>query len=43
MAEVIPGAELMILEGMGHDVPVFYWPQVIEAITSLATRSAATA
>ena len=43
VAEVIPGAELMILEGMGHDVPVFYWPQVIEAITSLATRSAATA
>ncbi len=23
-AEVIPGAELMILEGMGHDVPAFY-------------------
>jgi pimeloyl-ACP methyl ester carboxylesterase len=42
-AEVIPGAELMILEGMGHDMPVFYWPQVIEAITGLATRSAATA
>jgi pimeloyl-ACP methyl ester carboxylesterase len=42
-AEVIPGAELMILEGMGHDVPVFYWPQVIEAITGLASRSTAAA
>ena len=42
-AEVIPGAELLILEGMGHDLPAYYWPQVIEAITSLASRSAATA
>jgi pimeloyl-ACP methyl ester carboxylesterase len=42
-AEVIPGAELMILEGMGHDLSAFYWPQVIEAITALAARSAATA
>jgi len=42
-AEVIPGAELMILEGMGHDLSAFYWPQMIEAITGLAARSAATA
>ena len=42
-AEVIPGAELMILEGMGHDVPIFYWPQIIEAITGLAARSTASA
>ncbi|MGZ4705566.1 MAG: alpha/beta fold hydrolase [Acidimicrobiales bacterium] len=40
-AEVIPGAELLILEGMGHDMPSYYWPQAIEAITSLASRSAA--
>ena len=43
VAEAIPGAELMILEGMGHDVPVFYWPQVIEALTALAIRSGAAA
>jgi pimeloyl-ACP methyl ester carboxylesterase len=42
-AEVIPGAELMVLEGMGHDLPVHYWPTVIEAITGLAARSAAVA
>lgn len=42
-AEVIAGAELLILEGMGHDLPSYYWPQIIEAITSLASRSAATA
>jgi len=42
-AEVIPGAELLLLEGMGHDLPTFYWSQIIEAITSLAARSAAAA
>jgi len=39
-AEVIPGAELLILEGMGHDLPTVFWAQVIEAITTLASRSA---
>jgi pimeloyl-ACP methyl ester carboxylesterase len=38
-AEVVPGAELLLLEGMGHDLPMYYWPQVIEAITALAARS----
>jgi pimeloyl-ACP methyl ester carboxylesterase len=42
-AEAIPGAELLVLEGMGHDLPPVYWPQVIEAITQLAARSAAAA
>jgi pimeloyl-ACP methyl ester carboxylesterase len=42
-AEVIPGAELMILEGMGHDLPAFYRAVVVEAITALAARSAAAA
>lgn len=41
-AEAIDGAELLILEGMGHDLPAYYWPQVIEAITALASRSAVT-
>lgn len=38
-AEVIPHAELLVLEGMGHDVPSTYWATVIEAITALAIRS----
>lgn len=38
-AEVIPGAELMVLEGMGHDLPSVFWPTVIENITALAARS----
>jgi pimeloyl-ACP methyl ester carboxylesterase len=42
-AEVIPGAELLVLEGMGHDLPPVYWPQVVEAVTKVAARSAAAA
>lgn len=32
-ANSIPGAELMIIEGMGHALPPAVWPQMIEAIT----------
>jgi pimeloyl-ACP methyl ester carboxylesterase len=38
-AEVIPGAELLVIEGMGHDLPVQVWQQVISAITALAARA----
>lgn len=38
-AEVIPGAELLIIEGMGHDLPSTFWASIIEAITALAARS----
>ena len=38
-AEMIPGAELLMLEGMGHDLPEFYWPQIIEAIDKLAAQA----
>ncbi|MBW1984246.1 MAG: alpha/beta hydrolase [Deltaproteobacteria bacterium] len=34
-AEAIPGAELIIIEGMGHDLPHDgAWPQIVEAITA---------
>ncbi|MEI7591894.1 MAG: alpha/beta hydrolase [Actinomycetes bacterium] len=42
-AEVIPSAELIVFEGMGHDLPPFFWPATIEAITSLAARTSAVA
>ncbi len=42
-AAVVPNAELLLLDGMGHDLPQYYWPQVIEAITALAARSATAA
>lgn len=40
-AELIPGAELMMIEGMGHDLPAALLSQVIDAITKLAARTAA--
>ena len=33
-AESIPGAELLIIEGMGHDLPRGAWPQLINAISN---------
>ena len=35
-ADAVPGAELMIIEGMGHDLPPAVAPQVIEAIVRRA-------
>ncbi len=38
-AEVVPGAELLVVDGMGHDLPVQVTPQVVEAITAVAARA----
>jgi pimeloyl-ACP methyl ester carboxylesterase len=35
-AEAIPGARLMVVEGMGHDLPEAAWPQLISAIADHA-------
>ena len=35
-AKAIPGARLMMVEGMGHDLPRGAWPQIIDAITEHA-------
>lgn len=35
-AEAIPGAKLLIIDGMGHSLPPETWPQIVEAITELA-------
>jgi pimeloyl-ACP methyl ester carboxylesterase len=35
-AEAIPGARLMIIDGMGHDLPEAAWPQLLEAIAGHA-------
>ncbi len=37
-AESIPGAELLIVEGMGHDLPRGAWPRIVDAISNLAAR-----
>lgn len=31
-AAAIPGAELLLIEGMGHDLPRGAWPRIVEAI-----------
>lgn len=38
-ATAIPGAELLIIDGMGHDLPAAVQPQVIDAIAALATKA----
>jgi pimeloyl-ACP methyl ester carboxylesterase len=37
-AEAITGAELMMIEGMGHDMPEPIWPRVVDAISERAKR-----
>jgi pimeloyl-ACP methyl ester carboxylesterase len=38
-ARLIPGAKLMSVEGMGHDLPRAIWPRLIDAIAALASRA----
>jgi pimeloyl-ACP methyl ester carboxylesterase len=42
-AEAVPGADLLVLGEMGHDLPPMYWSTVADAITSLAERATDTA
>jgi pimeloyl-ACP methyl ester carboxylesterase len=38
-ARAIAGAELLELEGMGHDLPAQLWPRLVEAISAHTARS----
>ncbi|HSD10554.1 MAG TPA: alpha/beta fold hydrolase [Candidatus Binatia bacterium] len=38
-ADAIPGARLVVIEGMGHDLPRGAWPQIVDAITDVATSA----
>jgi pimeloyl-ACP methyl ester carboxylesterase len=40
-AKAVPGAKLLILHGMGHDLPRELWPQIIGAIVENASRAVA--
>jgi pimeloyl-ACP methyl ester carboxylesterase len=40
-ARAIPGAELITIPGMGHDMPKELWPRFVEAIARNAERAAA--
>jgi pimeloyl-ACP methyl ester carboxylesterase len=38
-AEAIPGAALVSIEGMGHDLPPSLWPRIVDEICSVAARA----
>lgn len=37
--ENIPGAELMLIDGMGHDLPPETWAQIVDGISALTARA----
>ncbi len=38
-AAAIPGAELVLMDGMGHDLPQALWPDIVGRIRALADRA----
>jgi pimeloyl-ACP methyl ester carboxylesterase len=38
-ARAIPGARLLLIEGMGHDLPRALWPRILDAIAENAARA----
>jgi pimeloyl-ACP methyl ester carboxylesterase len=38
-AEVVPGAELLVLDEMAHDLPLALLPQIVDRISALAARA----
>jgi pimeloyl-ACP methyl ester carboxylesterase len=38
-AAAVPGAELLMVAGMGHDLPEQLWPAVVDAVTRNAART----
>ena len=38
-AKAIPGARLLVIEGMAHDIPRGAWPQMLDAIEQNAARA----
>jgi pimeloyl-ACP methyl ester carboxylesterase len=38
-ARAIPGAKLMMIEGLGHDLPRVLWPRLIDAFTTHAAEA----
>lgn len=43
MADVVPGAELVLIEGMGHDLPRGAWEEIVGAVVGNTKRAAARA
>jgi pimeloyl-ACP methyl ester carboxylesterase len=39
-AEAIPGAEMLVIDGMGHCLPKVVWPQIVDAIVNHTSKAA---
>ena len=39
-AASIPGAQLLVIEGMGHDLPAAYWGRIVDAISAHTAQAA---
>jgi pimeloyl-ACP methyl ester carboxylesterase len=37
--EAVPGSELLLVEGMGHSLPVGAWPALVDGIAEIAARA----
>lgn len=42
-ADVIPGAQYVVIDGMGHDIPMPDWPQIVQLVTMHAANAATSA
>ena len=40
VAAAVPGARLLVIPGMGHDIPRRVWPEVVDAIAAIAGERA---
>jgi pimeloyl-ACP methyl ester carboxylesterase len=40
-ARAIPGAQLLVIEGMGHDLPEGAWPRIVDAISEHTAKAEA--
>jgi pimeloyl-ACP methyl ester carboxylesterase len=39
VADTVPGAQRLIIEGMGHALPITLWPRIVEAIATHAAKA----
>jgi len=39
VAAAVPGARLLEFEGMGHNMPERFWPQILDAIVDTARKA----
>lgn len=38
-AKAVPGAEILVIEGMGHELPQGAWPRIIEAVSAFTAKA----